>query len=205
MLVLLTRSVLILSLSHQCAGFAIPKLTICRNFSPASNALHTPPTNLTDPIVKMFGKVFWYRKLELQSWIPTPSRKPGYYKAQKTIHRCSRTQTRWEEPRKTNSYNLHQLFNPYSDLPYIHRTRCLNFRSLISLLSLLLMFLGCQKTFFLYVFSGLGTDIGVQKVLIQYKQREKGNTNKRKKGRSLMTKTKKSWRKKLFGSCGFLR
>jgi len=67
MLVLLTRSVLILSLSHQCAGFAIPKLTICRNFSPASNALHTPPTNLTDPIVKMFGKVFWYRKLELQS------------------------------------------------------------------------------------------------------------------------------------------
>jgi len=111
----------------------------------------------------MFGKVFWYRKLELQSWIPTPSRKPGYYKAQKTIHRCSRIQTRWEQPRKTNSYNLHQLFNPYSDLPYIHRTRCLNFRSLISRLSLLLMFLRCQKTFFLYVFSGLGTDIGCKK------------------------------------------
>jgi hypothetical protein len=55
------------------------------------------------------------------------------------------------------------------------------------------------------VFSGLGIDIGLQKVLIQYKQTEKGNTNKRKKGGSLMTKTKKSWRKKLFGSCGFLR
>ena len=50
-----------------------------------------------------------------------------------------------------------------------------------------------SKDFFLYVFSGLGTDIGLQKVLIQYKQREKGNTNNRKKGGSLMTKTKKSW------------
>ena len=128
--------------------FRNPHPKFCRNFLPPSSALHTPPTNLTDPIVKMFGEVFWYRKLELQSWILTPSRKPGYYKAQKTIHRCSRIQPRWEEPRKTNSYNLHQLFNPHSDPPYIHRTRCLNFRSLISLLSLLLMFLRCQKTFF---------------------------------------------------------
>lgn len=150
----------------------------------------------------MFGWGIWYRKLQLQICIPTPSRKPGYYKAKRTIHRCSRTQTRWEEPRKTNSYNLHQLFNPYSELPYIHRTRCLNFRSLISLLSLLLMFLLSKDFFFVCV--QWVTDIGLQKVLIQYKQTEKGNKNKRKKGGSLMTKTKKSCRKKLFGSCGFL-
>jgi len=43
-------------------GFRNPPTNILQEFSPASNALHTPPMNLTDPIVKMFGKVFLVQK-----------------------------------------------------------------------------------------------------------------------------------------------